>query len=41
VLHKAGHAVAKETFDKGFSKFSIMVAESGFILAVSEHIRDR
>ena len=37
-FHKARHAVAKNTIDTGTSKFNIMVSETGFILAVSQHI---
>ena len=39
-FHKARHAVANKTIDTGSSKFNIMVSPSGFILAVSEHIKD-
>ena len=40
-FHKARHAVAKKTIDTGSSRFNIMVAPSGFILAVSQHIKDQ
>ena len=40
-FHKARHAVANKTIDTGSSRFNIMVAPSGFILAVSQHIKDQ
>ena len=40
-FHKARHAVAKDTIDTGSSRFNIMVSASGFILAVSQHIKDQ
>ena len=40
-FHKARHAVANKTIDTGSSMFNIMVSASGFILAVSQHIKDR
>ena len=40
-FHKARHAVANKTIDTGSSVFNIMVSASGFILAVSQHIKDR
>ena len=40
-FHKARHEVAKDTIDTGSSKFNIMVSASGFILAVSQHMKDR
>ncbi len=39
-FHKARHAAANETVDTGSSRFNIMVSESGFILAVSQHIKN-
>ena len=39
-FHKARHEAAKETVDTGSSRFNIMVSASGFILAVSQHIKD-
>ena len=39
-FHKARHEAANKTVDTGSSKFNIMVAESGYILAVSQHIKD-
>ena len=36
-FHKARHAAANDTVDTGSSKFNIMVSESGFIFAVSQH----
>ena len=38
-FHKARHEVANETIDTGSSRFNIMVSASGFILAVSQHIK--
>lgn len=40
-FHRARHAVANKTIDTGSSRFNIMVSASGFILAVSQHIKDR
>ena len=40
-FHKARHAVAKDTIDTGSSRFNIMVSASGFILAVSQHTKDK
>jgi hypothetical protein len=40
-FHKAKHAVANKTIDTGSSKFNIMVSASGFIFAVSQHIKDQ
>lgn len=40
-FHKARHEAAKDTVDTGNSRFNIMVSPSGFILAVSQHIKDR
>lgn len=39
-FHKARHAVANKTIDTGSSRFNIMVSATGFILAVSQHIKD-
>ena len=39
-FHKARHAVANKTIDTGSSKFNIMVSPTGFIFAVSQHIKD-
>ncbi len=39
-FHKARHEAAKDTVDTGSSKFNIMVSPSGFIFAVSQHIKD-
>lgn len=39
-FHKARHAVANKTIDTGSSKFNIMVSPSGYILAVSQHIKE-
>lgn len=36
----ARHEAAKETIDTGSSKFNIMVSPSGFIIEVSQHIKD-
>ena len=38
-FHKARHEAAHETVDTGSSLFNIMVSASGFILAVSQHIK--
>ena len=40
-FHKARPAVANKTIDTGSSMFNIMVSASGFIFAVSQHIKDR
>ena len=40
-FHKARHAVPTKTIDTGSSMFNIMVSASGFIIAVSQHIKDR
>ena len=39
-FHKARHEAAHETVDTGSSRFNIMVSPSGFIFAVSQHIKD-
>jgi predicted RNA binding protein YcfA (HicA-like mRNA interferase family) len=39
-FHKARHAAANETVDTGSSRFNIMVSATGFIFAVSQHIKD-
>ena len=39
-FHRARHAVANKTIDTGSSRFNIMVSPSGFILAVSQHMKD-
>lgn len=39
-FHKARHEAAHDTVDTGSSKFNIMVSSSGFIMAVSQHIKD-
>ena len=39
-FHKARHAVANKTIDTGSSKLNIMVSPTGFIIAVSQHIKD-
>jgi predicted lactoylglutathione lyase len=39
-FHKARHAEANKTVDTGSSRFNIMVSETGYILAVSQHIKD-
>ena len=36
----ARHEAAKDTIQTGSSKFNIMVSPSGFILSVSEHIKE-
>ena len=40
-FHKARHEAANKTVDTGSSRFNIMVSASGFILAVSQHIKDQ
>lgn len=40
-FHKARHAVANKTIDTGSSVFNIMVSPTGYIFAVSEHLKDR
>ena len=40
-FHKARHEAANETVDTGSSRFNIMVSASGFIFAVSQHIKDQ
>ena len=40
-FHKARHDAVKNTVDTGSSKINIMVSPSGFILSVSQHIKDR
>jgi len=40
-FHKARHAAAHDTIDTGSSRINIMVSASGFILAVSQHIKDQ
>lgn len=40
-FHKARHTAANKTIDTESSRINIMVAPSGFIFAVSQHIRDR
>ena len=37
-FHKARHSAANETIDTDSSKINIMVAPSGFIFSVSEHV---
>ncbi len=39
-FHKARHAAAHETIDTGSSKINIMVSSTGYIFAVSQHIKD-
>lgn len=39
-FHKARHEAANETVDTGSSRFNIMVSATGFIFAVSQHIKD-
>ena len=40
-FHKARHEAANGTVDTGSSRFNIMVSASGFILAVSQHVKDK
>lgn len=39
-FHRARHEAAHETVDTGSSRFNIMVSSTGFIFAVSQHIKD-
>jgi predicted enzyme related to lactoylglutathione lyase len=39
-FHKARHEAAHDTVDTGSSRFNIMVSPSGYIFAVSQHIKD-
>ena len=39
-FHKARHDAARETIDTGSSKINVMVSPSGYILSVSQHIKD-
>ncbi len=39
-FHKARHEAANKTVDTGSSRFNIMVSPSGYIFAVSQHIKD-
>ncbi len=39
-FHRARHEAANKTVDTGSSRFNIMVSPSGFILAVSQHIKE-
>ena len=39
-FHKARHAVANKTIDTGSSRLNIMVSPTGFIFAVSQHIKN-
>ena len=39
-FHKARHEAAKDTVDTGSSRYNIMVSPSGFIFAVSQHIKN-
>jgi len=39
-FHKARHEAANKTVDTGTSRFNIMVSPSGYIFAVSQHIKD-
>lgn len=38
-FHKARHEAANETIDTGSSRINVMVAPSGFIFSVSQHIK--
>ena len=40
-FRKPRHETASKTVDTGSSKFTIVVSPSGYILAVSQHIKDR
>ena len=39
-FHKARHAAANDTIDTGSSKINIMVSPSGFIISVSQHVKE-
>lgn len=39
-FHRARHEAANETVDTGSSRFNIMVSDSGFIFAVSQHTKE-
>ena len=39
-FHKARHEVANKTIETGSSRLNIMVSPSGFIFAVSQHVKD-
>ena len=39
-FHKARHEAAHDTVETGSSRFNIMVSPSGFIFAVSQHVKD-
>ena len=39
-FHKARHEAANKTIDTGSSRINVMVSPSGFILEVSQHIKD-
>ena len=39
-FHKARHAAAHDTMDTGSSKINVMVSSTGFIISVSEHIKE-
>ena len=40
-FHKARHAAANETINTGSSRINIMVSASGYILSVSQHMKDQ
>ena len=40
-FHKARHKAAGKTIDTGSSKINVMVSDTGFILSVSQHIKDK
>lgn len=39
-FHKARHPIANKTIDTGSSKINLMVSASGFIFAVSQHMKN-
>ena len=39
-FHKARHEAAGKTIDTGSSRINVMVSSSGFILEVSQHMKD-
>ena len=40
-FHKARHEAAGKTIDTGSSKINVMVSDTGYILSVSQHIKDK
>lgn len=40
-FRKPRHETASKTIDTGSSKFTVMVGPTGYLLEVSQHIKDR